>query len=166
MNKFSFALVTLFVLAAAIHPVQAFTAKSLTITLAPDGDADLDMQYDLSFIEQSAVFFKIADPAAELKNAFDTHSSEPVTVKEATSSSAVVHIPAFADVSMNHKKTTMVTPGLSFERAQQVMDEYWFAPLISPDFSPGVSTIIFPDGYKAVYYDALNLPSVSRTLKR
>ena len=74
MNKFSFALVTLCILAAAIFPVQAYTAKSLTITLAPDGDAELNMQYDLSFIEQSAVFFKIADPADELKNAFDTHS--------------------------------------------------------------------------------------------
>ena len=97
MNKFSFALVTLCILAAAIFPVQAYTAKSLTITLAPDGDAQLDMQYDLSFIEQSAVFFRIADPAAELKNAFDTHSSEPVTVKEATSSSAVVIIPSFGE---------------------------------------------------------------------
>ena len=166
MNKFSFALVTFCILAAAILPVQAFTAKSLTITLAPDGDAKLDMQYDLSFIEQSAVFFKIADPAAELKNAFDTHSSEPVTVPEATSSSALVLIPSFADISRTGMKTTMVTPSLSFARAQQVMDGYWFAPLISPDFSPGVTTVIFPDGHKDTYYDALTLPSVSHTLNR
>jgi hypothetical protein len=166
MNKFSFALVTLCILAAAIFPVQAYTAKSLTITLAPDGDAQLDMQYDLSFIEQSAVFFRIADPAAELKNAFDTHSSEPVTVKEATSSSAVVIIPSFADISRAGTKTTMVTPSLSFERAQQVMEGYWFAPLVSPDFSPGVTTVIFPDGHKDVYYEALTLPSVSHILKQ
>jgi hypothetical protein len=166
MNKFSFALVTFCILAAAILPVQAYTAKSLTITLAPDGDAELTMQYDLSFIEQSAVFFKIADPADELKNAFETHSSEPVTVKEATSSSAVVIIPSFADISRVGAKTTMVTPSLSFERAQQVMEGYWFAPLVSPDFSPGVTTVIFPDGHKAVYYEALTLPSVSHILKR
>ena len=166
MNKFSLALVTFCIFAAAVMPVQAFTSKSLTITLAPDGDADLDMQYELSFIEQSAVFFKIADPADELKNAFNSHSSEPVTVTEATSSSAVVHIPSFADISTTGTKATMVTPSLSFERAQQVMDEYWFAPLVSPDFSPGVTTIIFPDGYRATYYDALTLPSVSHTLKK
>ncbi len=166
MNKFSFALVSFCILAAAILPVQAYTAKSLTITLAPDGDAELTMQYDLSFIEQSAVFFRIADPADELKNAFDTHSSEPVTVKEATSSSAVVVIPSFADISRAGTKTTMVTPGLSFERARQVMEVYWFAPLVAPDFSPGVTTVIFPDGHKAVYYDVLTLPSVSHTLKR
>jgi hypothetical protein len=146
-------------------PVQAFTARSLTITLAPDGDAELAMQYDLSFIEQSAVFFKIADPAAELKNAFDTHSSAPVTVTEATSSSAVVQIPSFADISRSGTKTTMVTPGLSFERAQQVIEGYWFAPLVSPDFSPSVTTVIFPDGHKNFYYDTLAVPSVSYTLK-
>ena len=39
----------------------------------------------------------------------------------------------------------MVTPSLSFARAQQVMDEYWFAPLVSPDFSPGITTVIFPE---------------------
>ena len=154
------------VFALVVMPGQAFTAKSLTITLAPDGDAKLDMHYDLSFFEQSAVFFKIADPAEELKNAFDTHSSKPVTVPSATSSSAVVLIPAFADISRTGTKTTMVTPSLSFARAQQVMDEYWFASLISPDFSPGVTTIIFPDGHKDTYYEALTLPSVSHTLKK
>jgi hypothetical protein len=166
MDKFSFALVTFCILAAAIFPVQAFTAKSLTITLAPDGDAQIDMQYDLSFIEQSAVFFKIADPAAELKNAFDSHSSEPVIVPTATSSSAVVLIPAFADVKTGPDNVTMITPALSFARAQQVMDGYWFAPLISPDFSPGITMVIFPDGYKATYYDVLTMPSITHRLSR
>jgi len=166
MTRFSLAIVTFCILAAAVMPVQAFTSKSLTITLASDGDADLNMQYELSFIEQSAVFFKIADPSSELKNAFDSHSTEPVTVSEATSTSAVVHIPSFADISTTGAKTTMVTPSLSFARAQQVMDEYWFAPLVSPDFSPGITTVIFPDGYRATYYDTLTLPSVSHMLKK
>jgi hypothetical protein len=166
MSKFYFALVTFCLLAAAILPVQAFTAKSLTITLAPDGDAQVDMQYDLSFIEQSAVFFKIADPAAELKNAFDSHSSEPVTVPKATSSSALVLIPSFADIKTGTDKDTMVTPALSFARAQQVMDGYWFAPLISPDFSPGITTVIFPDGHKDTYYDVLAMPSIAHRLSR
>ena len=164
MDKFSFALVT-FCILAAILPVQAFTVTSLTIILAKDGDAEVDMQYDLSLIEQSAVFLKIADPAAELKSAFDSHSGEPVTVPEATSTSALVLIPAFADVSSATGKVTMVTPGLSFAKAQQAMDEYWFAPLISPDFSPGITTVIFPDGHKAMYYNTLSLPSVSHTLQ-
>lgn len=166
MNRFSLALITLCILGAAVVPVQAYTATSLTITLAPDGDARLAMQYDLSLIEQSAVFFKLADPAAELKKAFDTRTAEPVTVSEATSSSAIVTIPSFADVTTGAGRVTMVTPALSFARAQAVMDEYWFAPLVSPDFSPQITTIVFPDGHKATYYDALTLPSVSHTMKR
>lgn len=166
MEKFSFALVTFCILAAAILPVQAFTAQSLTITLAPDGDAEMNMQYELSFFEQGAVYFKIADPAQELKKAFDTNSLEPVTVLEATSSSAIILVPGFATVSSEGTKSTMVTPPVSFEKAQQVMNGYWFAPLVSPDFSPAVTLVRFPDGYRVLYYDVLGVPSISHTLRR
>src|SRR5512136_1157114 len=98
MEKFSFILVTFCILTAVVLPVQAFTAKSLTITLAPDGDAEMNIQYELSFFEQGAVFLQIADPAQELKKAFDTNSPEPVTVLEATSSSAIILVPGFATV--------------------------------------------------------------------
>jgi hypothetical protein len=60
----------------------------------------------------------------------------------------------------------MITPALSFNRAQQVMDGYWFAPLISPDFSPAVTTVLFPDGHKATYYDVLTMPSITHRLSR
>jgi hypothetical protein len=50
---------------------QAFTAKELTITLAPNGDAQVTMQYEFSIPESMAVFFRIADPAKELKNALE-----------------------------------------------------------------------------------------------
>ena len=166
MDKFSFALVTFCLLAAAILPVQAFTAKSLTITLAPDGDAEMNMQYELSFFEQGTVFFQIADPAQELKKAFDTSSPEPVTVLDATSSSAIILIPGFATVSNEGTTTTMITPSVSFEKAQQVMNGYWFAPLVSPDFSPAVTLIRFPDGYRIVYYDVLAVPSISHEMRQ
>lgn len=166
MNKVYSVLVSLCILALAITPVQAYTAKSLAITVAPDGNAQVDMQYDLSLLEQTAVFLRIADPAGELKKAFDTHSTEPVTVSQATSSSALVFIPAFADVNTGAGKVTMVTPSLSFARAQQVMNEYWFAPIIFPDFTPGVTTVTFPDGYRATYYDQLTIPSITHRLSR
>jgi hypothetical protein len=166
MEKFSFALVTFCILTAVILPVQAFTAQSLTITLAPDGDAEMNMQYELSFFEQGAVYFKIADPAQELKKAFDTNSLEPVTVLEATSSSAIIRVPGFATVSNEGTTSTMVTPPVSFEKAQQVMNGYWFAPLVSPDFSPAVTLVRFPDGHRVLYYDVLGLPSISHTLRR
>jgi len=166
MKNVYLVLITVCILAAAVMPVQAFTAKSLTISLAPDGDARVDMQYELSFIEQTAVFFKLADPAAELKKAFDTHSTEPVTVPQVTSSSAVVLIPGFATVSEANHQTLMVTPTVSFEKAQQVMNGYWFAPLVSPDFSPDRTTVIFPDGYQENFSDVLAVPSLSHVLSR
>jgi hypothetical protein len=69
-------------------PASAFTMKSLSISIAGNGDAQVDMTYDLSFVEQSAVFFRIADPAAQLKSAFDAGGSQQVTVTQATRSSA------------------------------------------------------------------------------
>jgi len=166
MNKFTFVLATACIIAIAVMPVQAFTAKSLTITLQPDGDAEMNMQYELSLFEQSAVFFQIADPSRELKKAFDTNSDEPVTVLEATSSSAILLVPGFAEISSTGDTTTMTTPRVSFEKAQLVMQSYWFAPLVSPDFSPGVTLVRFPDGYRTVYYDALAIPSISHVIKK
>jgi hypothetical protein len=78
----------------------------------------------------------------------------------------MVLIPGFADVKTGSDRVTMVTPALSFARARQVMDGYWFAPLISPDFSPGITTVIFPDGHKNTYYDVLTLPSITHRLSR
>ena len=57
----------------AVIPAQAFTAKTLTITLNGNGDAQADMQYDLSFVEQAAIFFHAADPSAELQNALQNN---------------------------------------------------------------------------------------------
>jgi hypothetical protein len=166
MKKMHFAIISLCILAVAIMPVQAFTAKSLTISLAPDGDARVDMHYELSFLEQTAVFLKLADPAAELKKAFDSHASEPVTVPQATSSSAVVLIPGFATINEGTRQVRMTTPTVSFEKAQQVINNYWFAPLVSPDFSPEVTTVIFPDGYEKQFSDVITVPSLSHTLSR
>ena len=164
MKKIYLIIGCLCVLAFATMPVQAFTMKSLTITLAPDGDAEIDMQYDLSFIEQSAVFFRIADPAAELKKAFETKADQPVTVTKATSSSSVVIVPAFASVTEENNQTWMKSPTVSFERAQKILNSYWFAPLISPDFSPAITTVVFPDGYRETWHDLISIPSVSHPI--
>jgi hypothetical protein len=157
-------LMCLAVCAFAVMPAQAFVSKSLTITLAPDGDAQIDMQYELSFLEQSAVFLHIADPATELKKAFDSHTDQPVTVTKATSTSSTVIVPSFATVHPGKGKYTLVTPVVSFAKAQEVMNSYWFASLVNPDFSPAVSTVVFPDGYRATFNDVITLPPISRPI--
>jgi len=164
LKKICILIAGLCLFAFAAMPVEAFTVKSLTMTLAPDGDAQIDMQYDLTLFEEGAIFFRISDPAAELKKAFDSNSKFPVTVTRATGSSAKVLIPSFASSYTDGDITTMVTPSLSFEKAQSVLDQYWFAPLISPDFSPDLTTIIFPDGYQTKFYNLLVIPSVPHQL--
>ena len=163
MSKTHILLICLCLCAIVVMPAMAFTTTSLAITLVPDGDARAEIHYDLSYVEQTAVFLRIADPAAELKKAFDANSPEPVSVIEATSSSAVIILPSFAAVSVKDRKKTMETPAVSFERAQKVLDQYWFAPLISPDLSPKVTTITFPDGYNVAFDDQLVIPPVSHT---
>lgn len=167
MKQIHLILMCLAICAFAALPAQAFVAKSLTITLQPpDGDARIDMQYELTFIEQSAVFLRIADPASELKKAFDSHSDQPVTITKATSSSATVIVPKFADIHEGKRKYTIVTPSVSFVRAQEVMNSYWFAPLVNPDFSPDVTTVIFPDGFRSSFNNVLSIPPISRPIFR
>jgi hypothetical protein len=164
MKKICIVIGGLLLLAFFVMPAQAFTMKTLTITVAENGNAEIDMQYDLSLFEQSAVFFRVADPAAELKSAFESQSKEPVSVTKATSSSALVIVPSFVSVTSNNGKTLMETPAVSFERAQKVLNTYWFAPLISPDFSPATTTIVFPDGYREIWHDSISIPSVSHSM--
>jgi hypothetical protein len=164
MKKLFILLAGLMLMAVAVMPAQAFTMKSLTIDIAGNGDAQIAMQYDLSFIEQSAVFLRIADPAAELQSAFRSGSSTPVSVNEATASSARITVPSFASVTATDGKTMIASPAVSFERARDVLNSYWFAPLISPDFSPAVTTLTFPDGHREYFYDQISIPSVTHSM--
>ena len=104
-------------------PAQAFTAKTLTITLNGNGDAQVDMQYDLTFVEQAAIFFHVANPASELQNALQENLNEPVTVVRADDSSAEVIISSFAQVTQSGGITTMATPAFSFAHAEEVMKQ-------------------------------------------
>jgi len=164
MKKIFILIAGLCLLVFATMPVQAFTVRSLDMTLEPDGDAHVDIDYDLTLFEEGAIFFRISDPAAELKKAFDANSNHPVIVTQATGSSARILIPSFATVTTDGNTVTMLSPSVSFERAQNVLDQYWFAPLISPDFSPDVTTIIFPDNYRRSFNNLLVIPSVSHQL--
>jgi hypothetical protein len=152
------------ILAFAVLPAQAFTAKDLTVTIQQNGDAEFVLNYDLSWVEQVAVYFKIADPAGELKKGVETELDRPVTVVSAKSSSADVIIPAFADATLKDGKTSLITPAFTFSRAQDAVNKYWFARLISPNFTPQTTTINFPDGYRAYYQNKIDIPSIAHQI--
>ncbi|MFZ1127961.1 hypothetical protein [Methanoregula sp.] len=148
----------------AVMPAQAFTAKTLTVTLNGNGDAQADMQYDLTFVEQAAIFFHAANPASLLQTALQENLNRPVTVVSAGTSSADVIIPSFATVVQSGGATTMNTPAFSFADAQNGLKGQWYASLITADFAPQTTTITFPDGYQATFNDQISIPSISHTL--
>ena len=77
MRKFILLATGICLMALAVMPAQEFTMNSLSITLDNAGNAQIDVTYSLTFPEQSAVFFRLADPAKELQSAFNSGSSEP-----------------------------------------------------------------------------------------
>jgi len=164
MKKFILPITFICLLALVVVPAQAFTMHSLSINLDPAGTAQVDLNYELTFFEQGAVFFKIADPASELQKAFDTGAAGKATVISAGSSSARVLVPKFASVSSKDGVTVMTTPAVSFERAEKVLKNYWFAPLVAADFSPSVTTVTFPDGYQESFYNQVSIPSVKHVM--
>jgi len=166
MRKLCFIIGCFCILAFVVMPAQAFTAKTLTITLSPNGDAHASFQYDLSWMEQAAVFFQIANPTAELQTGLENEFGKPVTVNSFTTSSADVIIPSFAYVSQSGDSGSLVTPSFSFSRVQQAVNKYWFAKFISPNFTPEVTTIVFPDGYTETYYSRTTIPTIAHRLAR
>ena len=148
----------------AVMPAQAFTAKTLTITLSPNGDAQANMQYDLSFMEQAAIFLHAANPSTTLQNGLQDNLNRPVSVVNADMSSAEVDISSFASISQTGGAETLTTPAFSFANAQKAIQNQWYASLISANFAPQTTIITFPDGYQATFYNQIDIPSVSHTL--
>lgn len=151
----------LFVLAA---PATAFTAESLSIDVLENGDATVTFSYRLGWAEKFAVFFRIADPATELKNALESNFGKEVSVQEVTDSSAAFLVSEYAHLTSGTDGVTYITPELSFANAEEILSGYWFAPLIAVDLSPAVTTVAFPDGYAEEFYDAIEIPRVSHTV--
>ena len=166
MRKLCLLIGCLCLMAFAVMPAQAFTAKTLTITLSPNGDAKASLQYDLSWAEQAAVFFRIANPTTELENGLENELGKPVTVTSVTSGSADVLIPSFAYVSQSGDSGSLVTPSFSFANVQAAVNKYWFAKFISPNFTPQMTTIVFPDGFTVRYYSKTTIPTVAHRLAK
>jgi hypothetical protein len=152
------------ILLFCICPAQAFTAKTLDINVQGNGDAIITFDYALSWFENVAVFARIADPATELKSALESNYGKNVDVISTSGSEVKVLVHGFATRNTQGTAVTMTTPALSFQSAENVLKQYWFAPLINVDFSPDLTTVDFPDGYIAQYYNQIAIPQISHTM--
>lgn len=144
-----------------VLPAGAFKADLLEISLNDGGGADIDFHYSLSWFEYAAVFLQVVDPAEELQSALSREFKSEVSVQSTSGSSTQLSVEKFANVRESGGKIIMTTPGISFARSQQILDRYWFAPLINPDFSPSVIEMRFPDGFIETWNDVDTIPSVT-----
>jgi hypothetical protein len=152
---------SLLILAFMIAPAGAFSADKLLITVDEDGNANITFNYTLSWIERIAVFFKIAEPEQELKSALEEATGAPVTVASAESDAATFSILGFAKNKSTEDGTIYSTPGLDFTGAQEMLDHYWFAPLVQADFSPDQTVVRFPDGHEETFANQSTIPALS-----
>lgn len=153
-----------FIALLLVCPAQAFTAKSLDITVQDNTDAVITFEYELSWFENVAVFVRIGDPGTELKKALESNFNKPVQITEADAGRSQFFVKGFATRQVNDGVTTLNTPALSFREAETVLKQYWFAPLVSPDFSPDVTRVSFPDGYTQTFSNQDQIPGISHIL--
>jgi len=163
MKKSTVLLLIILFVSMIASPALAFQADTLTIALDPGGNATVDFTYRLSWLEYFAVFLKITDPASEIRQALEDNLQKPVVVQSAAMDSTRLSVESFATVKRSNETITLSTPGLSFEAAENVLKSYWFAPLVSPDFSPAITKVRFPDGYEATFSEAISIPALTHT---
>ncbi|MFA5332303.1 MAG: hypothetical protein WC342_07985 [Methanoregula sp.] len=146
-----------------LAPAGAMTAQDLTISIRENGDALVQFTYDLNWLEQVAVFAKIADPGKELKSAIENNFQATVDVMDTGSSQTTILVHSFATVNQTPKGIVYTTPELSFAHAERVLKQYWFATLITVDLSPAQTRVVFPDGYDEVFFDQIQIPRIMHT---
>jgi hypothetical protein len=73
-------------------------------------------------------------------------------------------VKGFAARQETESTVTMTTPTLSFGEAEKILNQYWFARVITPDFSPEVTTVRFPDGYTEAFSNQISIPAIVHTL--
>ena len=163
-----FFLAVCLLLALAVLPASAFTAKNLDITIRQNGDADISFEYELSWAESLAYTF-IPQKEQIIRSALDSRfPSMKVSNIHVERGRTGLFVKDFAGTSTSKAKpktTTYTTPAISFMLAGDLLDNYeWIARYIEPDFSPDVTVVEFPDGQQYTYYDVSGIQPISYTI--
>jgi len=151
----------LVLLPALLLPVSAFQMGYVEVNVGGQGDAAVQVDYTLTWVEYVGVFLGIANPARELQKALSEYSGTTVNVTAVSAESAGFQVEQFARISTTEGRLVYTTPALTFSDAERKLQSYWFAPLISPDLSPEVTVIRFPDGYVETFQNESRIPSLS-----
>jgi hypothetical protein len=145
-------------------PVQAFTITTLDFVVENNQDMTVTFNYELDILEQTAVWVNLVDPAAELKAALEANTGKPVDNVIVTDNSVQATIRGFTTQVTVDNTITTTTPGLSFANAEAAVQQYWFAALVSVDYSPAVTRVVYPDQYTETFYEVISIPSTTHTV--
>ena len=125
-------------------PVQAFTAKSLAITVQDTTDAVITFDYQLSWIEHAAVFVRIGDPGTELKKALETNFNTPVQVTGADAGRSQFYVKGFAGKTVKDTTVTLTTPGIVLPGSPAGPEPLLVCPPHQPGFLAGHHPCLVP----------------------
>ncbi len=142
-------------------PALEFTAKSLAITVDAGGDATAVFRYELEGFVENAIPTSLLEE--EMKKGLST-SSEPPEVVSFDRSEATLLMRGFAQRSATEDGTEYLTATMDFTRAEIALKESALSAIVSADFTPQVTTVLFPDGYRQEYSDQSALPAIRHTV--
>lgn len=138
-------------------PASSFTAQSLTITVDKTGNGTAVFRYALEgFVENAIPESMLRE---ELAKGLAT-SDEPPEVTAFDKSGATLVIKQFAQLRDTDTGTEYLTSSLNFSGAEEALKKSAVSSLITADFTPASTKVIFPDGYQQSYTDSAILPSI------
>lgn len=141
-----------------VIPAQAFTADSLDISIAANGDAVATFRFTLEGILENSVPQSILEE--ELKKGLTT-SSDPPELISMDRSSAVLLMKKFADTQDVPTGTEYRTASMDFKKAEVALQNSALSSVVSADFSPEKILLVFPDSYQREFSNVDVLPAVS-----
>lgn len=151
-------------LAAALvisAPVHAFTADSLSILVAKNGNATATFRYTLEGVIENAIPESVLQD--QLVNGLAT-SSDPPQVVSFDKSQATLILKNFAMTTDVPAGTEYQTSPMDFKNAQIALRNSAVSTVISADFSPKTISVTFPDGYTQELSDSSVLPGLKHTV--
>ena len=116
-------------------PATAFSINTLAVNLLENGDAEVTVDYSLSWRERFAVYTRIAHPEQDLESAFVSFSGRDVRIESVSPARTELRIEGFADIAKDETGTTYTTPAMDFSMAEQKVRDTG-CPGSSPWISP------------------------------
>ncbi|MEN6396354.1 MAG: PEGA domain-containing protein [Methanoregula sp.] len=144
-----------------VAPVQAFTADSLNITVAKNGDATATFKFTLEGLIENTIPESMLQE--QLVKGLAT-SSNPPDVLSFDKSGADLYLKNFAVTNDVPTGTEYQTASMDFKNAQNALENSSVSAVITADFSPKIITVTFPDGYVRQLTDSSVLPSIKHTV--